>query len=237
MIYCFDLDGTLCDFVTDGDYMKAIPFQYAINKVNKLYDEGNEIIIFTGRGSSSGIDWTEKTSNQIESWGLKYHKLIMNKKPTYDVVIDDKAINAAEWRKLNCGRRGVLAGAFDLIHPGYVKMFKYAKQNCDHLTVLLHADPSTQRQKLKPVHTVEERVELLLSIKFVDHVIVYESEEELYELLSYGNYDVRFLGDDYKTKSYTASDLDIEIMFINRDHGYSTTKLKQQICESMGGIL
>lgn len=116
-------------------------------------------------------------------------------------------------------------------------MFKYSKQNCDHLTVLLHTDPSMQRQKLKPVHTIDERIEVLSSIKFIDDVIVYRTEEELYELLSSGNYDVRFLGDDYKTKSYTASDLDIEVLFINRDHGYSTTKLKQQICESMGDIL
>lgn len=233
MIYCFDLDGTLCESITHGDYIKTNPLPKAIEKVNKLYDEGNEIIIFTGRGSSSGIDWSDKTKTQLDNWGLKYHKLIMNKKPTYDIVIDDKAINAEEWRKKNCGRRGVLAGAFDLIHPGYIKMFKTCKLKCDHLTVLLHSDPSTQRDKLKPVHSVNERIEILSSIKFIDDIIVYKTEEELYELFSIGKYDIRFLGDDYINRSYTGADLNISINYINRDHGYSTTKLKEKIAKSI----
>jgi len=234
MIYCFDLDGTLCESVMDGDYMKAIPIQKAIDKVNSLYDEGNEIIIFTGRGSSSGIDWSDRTKDQLNRWNLKHHRLIMNVKPTYDIVIDDKAVNAADWRKNNCGTRGVLAGAFDLIHPGYVRMFEFCKRKCDHLTVLLHDDPSVERKKLKPVHSVNERIEILSSLKYIDAIIPYSTEEDLYQLFKTGNYDVRFLGDDYYDKGYTGQDLNMKIIFINRNHGYSTTALKQKIALSFG---
>lgn len=231
MIYCFDLDGTLCESVTDGNYRNAKPLTKAIEKVNSLFDKGNTILIFTGRGSSSGIDWTVVTTEQLQSWGLKHHKLIMNVKPTYDVVIDDKAINALEWRIRNCGVRGVLAGAFDLIHPGYCRMFKFAKENCDHLTVLLHDDPSLERSKMKPIHTLAERIEILSSIKYIDEIKTYKTESDLYDLLKVGEYDRRFIGDDYEGKSYTADNLNISVMFVSRNHGYSTTGLKRKITE------
>lgn len=232
MIYCFDLDGTLCTSVTTGDYMDAQPLSKAIDYVNDLYSQGHKIILFTGRGSSSGIDWTEKTKAQVYSWGIKHHELILNRKPTYDVVIDDKAINALEWRKINCGVKGVLAGAFDLIHPGYCRMFAECKQKCDHLTVLLHEDPSLERGKKKPVHTIEERKEILLSMKNIDDVITYKSELELENLLSSTFYDIRFLGDDYRNSTYTGKHLPIKIEFISRSHGYSTTRLKTIITYS-----
>jgi len=231
-ILCFDLDGTLCTSVEGSDYTKAEPLQKAIDKVNDLYEQGIKIVIFTGRGSSSGKDWTEFTKRQIDSWGLKYHELITNRKPTYDKVIDDKAINAMDWRRTNCGIRGVLAGAFDLIHPGYCRMFERAKQYCDHLTVLLHEDPSLEREKIKPVHTLDERIEILNSIKWIDDVIPYQTEEDLKNLLCNGKYDKRFLGEDYKDKYYTAKECELQIIWINRDHGYSTTNLKNKIFNS-----
>lgn len=229
MIYCFDLDGTLCELVTDGDYTKAKPILKAIEKVNQLYNEGHNIVIFTGRGSSSGIDWTIQTKEQLQKWNLKHHKLIMNTKPTYDIVVDDKAINAEEWRRKNCGIRGVLAGAFDLIHPGYVRMFKFAKTKCEHLTVLLHEDPSVERDKMPPVHTLEERIEILSSIKWIDEIITYKTEKELYNLLKHNKYDIRLLGEDYSDRGYTGNDLNMRVVFVSRDHAYSTTSLKEKI--------
>lgn len=231
-IYCFDLDETLCSKAVNGDYATAKPFKKAIQKVNELFDDGHNILIFTGRGSSSGKNWEELTVKQLNQWKVKHHKLIMNKKPTYDVVIDDKAINAAEWRKKNCGKRGVVAGAFDLIHPGYCKLFHFCKENCDHLTVLLHDNPSLERNKIKPIHSLNERIEILSSIKFIDEVKSYETEKDLHELLKIGKYDVRFLGDDYKDKKITGHDLPIPILYTDRLHGYSTTNLKKKIAES-----
>ena len=228
-IYCFDLDGTLCSTVVNSDYTKAEPILKAIKKVNELYDHGNEIIIFTGRGSSSGIDWSDFTSKQLQQWNLKFHKLITGKKPTYDIVIDDKAINAAEWRNVNCGTFGVLAGSFDLIHPGYCSMFKTTKEHCDHLTVLLHDDPSLENNKIKLIHNINERKQILNSIKYIDDIIVYKTENELENILCSGKYDKRFLGDDYRDKKITGKTCLLEIIYIDRSHGYSTTKLKNQI--------
>jgi len=232
MIYCFDLDETLCTKAVDGDYATAKPIQEAIKKVNTLWLMGHKILIFTGRGSSSGKDWVELTKKQLNDWDIKHHELIMNRKPTYDFIIDDKAINAVDWRNTFSKTRGVVAGAFDLIHPGYCKLFKFCKDNCTHLTVLLHDDPSIERKKMKPVHTVDERMEILQSIRYVDEVITYRDENELATKLELGSYDVRFLGDDYKNKKVTADSLSIKVIYTNRSHGYSTTDLKKKIAES-----
>jgi len=95
MIYCFDLDGTLCNEML-GDYERSIPNMDVISKVNQLFDEGHIIKIFTGRGSKTGIDWREFTEKQLNSWGVKYHELIMGK-PVADIFIDDKAVNIKDW--------------------------------------------------------------------------------------------------------------------------------------------
>lgn len=232
MIYCFDLDETLCTKAVGGDYATAKPLTKAITEVNKLYDAGHRIVIFTGRGSSSGKEWRPLTEQQLTQWGIKHHELITGRKPTYDVVIDDKAINAADWRKTNCGVKGIVAGAFDLIHPGYCRLFKFCREHSDHLTVMLHDDPSIERNKLKPVHTLQERIEILQSIKYIDKVITYKFEQDLLDELESGNYDVRFLGEDYKNKVFTGSTLSLDIIYTNRDHGYSTTLLKQKVADS-----
>lgn len=232
MIYCFDLDETLCTKAINGDYATATPIKEAIERVNSLWLMGHKILIFTGRGSSSGKDWTELTKKQLKEWNLRHDELIMNRKPTYDFIIDDKAINATDWRNTFCKTRGVVAGAFDLIHPGYCRLFKFCKDHCTHLTVLLHDDPSIERKKMKPIHTLEERKEILKSIRYVDEVISYEDEQQLAIKLELGYYDVRFLGDDYRNKKYTADYLPIKIIYTDRSHGYSTTDLKQKIANS-----
>ena len=131
-------------------------------------------------------------------------------------------------------KKGVIAGNFDVLHPGYIKMFKEMKENCTVLIVLLHTDPSIERtHKLKPILSVDERKEILLSLKYVDDVIRYTYEEQLYDLLKMGEFDVRFLGDDYKNKPFTGDDLKIPIHYLNRDHGWSTTRYKKLIFNSL----
>tara|TARA_R100000005_G_C4952167_1_gene172204 strand:- start:738 stop:1052 length:315 start_codon:yes stop_codon:yes gene_type:complete len=98
MKYCFDIDGTLC--TTNCHYKDAKPFTNVIDKVNKLYEDGHEITLFTSRGSGSGTDWFEFTKKQVDSWSIKYHKLILGK-PQYDIFVDDRAINNLEWYKQN----------------------------------------------------------------------------------------------------------------------------------------
>ena len=131
-------------------------------------------------------------------------------------------------------KKGFIAGNFDVIHPGYIKMFKECYTNCDHFTVLLHSDPSIERpEKLKPILTVDERIEVLSSIKYIHDIQSYTYESELYELIIRGEYSVRFLGDDYRGKSFTGDDLNISTHYLNRDHGWSTTKFKNLIAKTI----
>ncbi len=94
MIYCFDLDGTLCD--TEGsDYPGSLPKQERIDVVNKLYDQGHTIYIETARGSGSGKDWFAHTKDQLDGWGVKYHRLRTGVKFHADIFVDDKGISDA----------------------------------------------------------------------------------------------------------------------------------------------
>lgn len=128
---------------------------------------------------------------------------------------------------------GIIAGNFDIIHPGYMRMFKECKDNCDKFLVLLHIDPSVERpEKLKPVLSVEERMEILTGIKYIDAVVPYDTEKELLELLKKYRPSIRFLGEDYKDKDYTGKGL-IPIHWITRNHGWSTTKFKTLIAQTL----
>ena len=129
---------------------------------------------------------------------------------------------------------GVIAGNFDVIHPGYIEMFNECKQRCNYLVVFLHEDPSIERpEKLKPILKWSDRYKILDSLKQVDFIFLYKTEAELYEALQKGNFDVRFLGDDYIGKSFTGDDLNIPIEYLNRDHGWSTTKFKKLIADEV----
>jgi cytidyltransferase-like protein len=238
MKYCFDLDGTICNTPCDPDghnqrYWDSTPIPFMVETVNRLYDEGHKIIIMTARGRGSGKDWTELTTNCLKDWGVKYHELEpMFHKPTADIFIDDKGENVFNWILTQPQKKGIVAGAFDIMHPGYIRLFKEAKQYCNHLTIALHADPSVSRpHKIKPVQTVEERKEILKSIIYIDDIVVYQEEETFLNYLE--DYDIRFLGDDYKDGSYTGKDNSIEIVWLDRSHGYSTTKLKNKISQSI----
>lgn len=238
MKYCFDLDGTICNTPCDPDghnqrYWDSTPIPFMVETVNRLYDEGHKIIIMTARGRGSGKDWTELTTNCLKDWGVKYHELEpMFHKPTADIFIDDKGENVFNWILTQPQKKGIVAGAFDVMHPGYIRLFKEAKQYCNHLTIALHEDPSVSRpHKIKPVQTVEERKEILKSIIYIDDIVVYQEEETFLNYLE--DYDIRFLGDDYKDGSYTGKDNSIEIIWLDRSHGYSTTKLKNKISQSI----
>ena len=92
MIIYVDIDETICYYNEDREYSKALPNTKHIEKINKLYDEGNTIVYWTARGSTTGIDWSDLTKNQLLKWNVKYHDLKLQK-PPYDLFICDKAIN------------------------------------------------------------------------------------------------------------------------------------------------
>ena len=95
MIYMVDIDGTICHS-SRGEYTKATPDYGRITKINQLFDDGHEVHYWTARGGRTGKDWSELTKKQLDQWGCKYTSLKMGK-PSYDVWIDDLAVNARDF--------------------------------------------------------------------------------------------------------------------------------------------
>ena len=127
-------------------------------------------------------------------------------------------------------KKGFTAGTFDLCHVGHLMMFKECREQCDYLIVGLDTDPSVNRiDKNKPIETVAERYFRLKSCKWIDEVIVYWGEQELYNLLETMDIDIRFVGEDHKGKPFTGDNLPLNIIFNSRKHNYSSTNLRQRI--------
>ena len=125
---------------------------------------------------------------------------------------------------------GFTAGNFDLLHPGYIYTFEEAKKHCDHFIVFLQKDPSLHRKsKYKPVISLHEIYKALMAIQYIDEVFVYQTEEELRELIIYFKPDIRILGEDYIGKSFTGDDLPPKVIYTSRAHNWSTTRLKDLI--------
>ena len=129
---------------------------------------------------------------------------------------------------------GITFGAFDLCHAGHVLMFADCKQYCDFLIVGLQVDPSMEREeKNKPIQSLYERYVQLASVKYIDEIIPYVYEQEILQILSSRKIDTRFVGSDYIGRDFTGKnvcvDRKIEIRYNNRDHGFSTTELRQRV--------
>jgi glycerol-3-phosphate cytidylyltransferase len=130
-------------------------------------------------------------------------------------------------------KKGFACGVFDLFHAGHVLMLQECKQHCDYLVVALNKAENFSGEinpgKKKPVFSIEERVLVMQSCRFVDEVLVYNSEEELLEILRTHNFGVRFLGEDYRGKPITGAELNIPIYYTDRSHGLSTTLIRSRL--------
>jgi glycerol-3-phosphate cytidylyltransferase len=125
---------------------------------------------------------------------------------------------------------GFVAGNFDILHPGYIYTFQTAKKHCDYFMVFLQNDPSLDRaNKYTPVVPRAERYNTLMEMESVHAVYTYQTEEELYALIKFFKPDVRILGEDYIGRRFTGDDLPQKIVYTSRAHGWSTTKLKNDI--------
>lgn len=228
-----DIDETICFYTGKRRYDLSIPNYDNISKINKLHDDGWKVIYWTARGSTSGIDSLDHTISQLDKWGCKYHDIVTgttkNPKPHFDMLIDDKAKRIEELP----GKVGFTCSSFDILHPGHAIMLKDCKNVCDHLIIGLQTDPTIDRAtKNKPIQSFEERKIMIESIKYVDEVVEYSTEDELRELIISINPDVRILGTDWKGKEYTGFELDIPIYWHVRDHDYSTTNLRLKIAKA-----
>jgi CMP-N,N'-diacetyllegionaminic acid synthase len=92
--FAFDMDGVIATLVPDNNYLEAAPYAPAVDVVNRLHDAGNRIVIYTARGSMTGIDWTDITYDQLRRWGVRHHELRFGK-PAADFYIDDRMISLA----------------------------------------------------------------------------------------------------------------------------------------------
>jgi glycerol-3-phosphate cytidylyltransferase len=126
--------------------------------------------------------------------------------------------------------KGFTAGIFDLLHAGHIIMLKEIKAQCDFLVVGLQINPRPGKDK--PIETIEERMIRLQGCKYVDKILTYDTENDLYNLLKELRPDVRFLGMDHKGKPFTGEDLPIEIIFNSRNHNYSSSSLRKRISDS-----
>jgi glycerol-3-phosphate cytidylyltransferase len=125
---------------------------------------------------------------------------------------------------------GLVASAFDLLHPGHIMLLRDARAQCDHLIVALHTDPSIERpMKNKPIQSTLERYIQLDGCKYVDEIIPYETESDLLNILTFKNVDFICLGSEYKDTEWTGKDLQIRTHFHQRNHNYSSSELRKRI--------
>lgn len=130
---------------------------------------------------------------------------------------------------------GITFSTFDMLHAGHIAMLSEAKNHCDYLIAGLQTDPTIDRPdtKNKPVQSIVERQIQLAACRYVDEVVVYETEEDLCDLLLILPVDVRILGVEYQDKDFTGKDecyqRDIELVFNSRDHSFSSSSLRKRV--------
>ena len=139
--------------------------------------------------------------------------------------------------KLNykdCGKIGFTCSTFDLLHAGHITMLEEAKHHCDYLIVGLQNDPTLDRpEKNTPVQSIVERQIQLAAVKYVDEIVIYNTEQDLVDLLLTLPIDVRVLGEEYKNKDFTGKEIakqrGSKIVFNGRDHSFSSTSLRKRV--------
>lgn len=134
-------------------------------------------------------------------------------------------------------RVGFTCSTFDMLHAGHVAMLQEAKKQCDYLIVGLQNDPTLDRpNKNKPVQSIVERQMQLKGSRYVDEIWVYNTEQDLEDLLLMLPIDVRILGVEYEDKEFTGREIchrrGIELYFNSRDHSFSSSSLRRRVYEA-----
>ena len=232
MRYAFDIDNTLVK--TNGsDYENSVPIQHRIDRVNYLFDEGHSIYLFTARGMASGRDLYEFTANQVREFGIKHHQLIMGK-PDVDVFVDDKAISVNDWDQKDLFSKSPVIwtnGCYDIVHVGHICLFEKCQElaaSCNGKFVIgIDSDKRVKKMKgnSRPFNTENDRAKVLLNIKGVDSVWIYDSDEELENLVKTFSPEVMVLGDEYKNSLVIGASHAKSVMYFPKLSEYSTSKI------------
>jgi len=133
---------------------------------------------------------------------------------------------------------GITFSTFDLLHAGHIAMLSEAKNHCDYLIAGLQTDPTIDRPdtKNKPIQSIVERQIQLSACRYVDEVVIYQTEQDLIDLLLILPLNVRILGVEYEGKKFTGDEAcygrGIKIIFNGRDHSFSSTNLRKRVHEA-----
>jgi glycerol-3-phosphate cytidylyltransferase len=130
---------------------------------------------------------------------------------------------------------GIVFSAFDLLHAGHVAMLAEARNRCDYLIAGLQTDPTIDRPdtKNRPIQTIVERQIQLAACRYVDEIVVYQTEKDLEDILLTLPLDMRILGVEYADQNFTGRDIcvarGIEIVYNSRDHSFSSSNLRKRV--------
>jgi glycerol-3-phosphate cytidylyltransferase len=133
---------------------------------------------------------------------------------------------------------GITFSTFDLLHAGHVAMLSEAKRHCDYLIAALQTDPTIDRPdtKNKPVQSIVERQIQLQAVRYVDEIVVYQTEKDIEDILLTLPIHVRILGVEYHGKDFTGKDIcikrGIELVYNGRDHSFSSSNLRKRVKEA-----
>ena len=132
---------------------------------------------------------------------------------------------------------GFNCSSFDLLHAGHVTMLKMEKERCDYLKVALQTNPAIDRPGVKnrPVQSIYERFVQLQACRYVDEILVYDTEAELLNLIKTQTIHIRFLSEEYLNRDFTGKqyciDRGIELFYHPREHTYSSSDLRKRTYE------
>lgn len=136
----------------------------------------------------------------------------------------------------DCGIIGFTCSTFDLLHAGHVVMLEEAKRHCDYLIVGLQTDPTLDREnKNAPIQSIVERQIQLSAIKYVDEIVIYNTEADLEDLLLTLPINIKVMGEEYRGKDFTGKQIcknrGIKSIYNGRDHSFSSTSLRKRVYE------
>jgi glycerol-3-phosphate cytidylyltransferase len=146
--------------------------------------------------------------------------------------------NKVKSLKADGKRIGIVFSTFDLLHAGHIAMLAEVKNHCDYLIAGLQTDPTIDRPdtKNKPIQSIVERQITLSATRYVDEIVVYQTEKDLEDLLLILPVDIRVLGVEYKDTDFTGKDIclrrGIEIVYNGRDHSFSSSSLRKRVYDA-----
>ena len=152
--------------------------------------------------------------------------------------IEKMIFNKIKKLKQDGKKIGITFSTFDMLHAGHIAMLSEAKNHCDYLIAGLQTDPTLDRPdtKNKPIQSIVERQIQLSACRYVDEVVVYQTEQDLIDLLLILPLNVRILGVEYENKSFSGDaecyQRKIQLVFNGRDHSFSSSSLRKRVVEA-----